>query len=289
MSKPSFANSNIFYTSKKADKTKNTDNSNFQNKNVNEIGYVVFENGASNRGQILYSRLHFLSPIPPKSKLNPRKIQIIHDEQSSSEIKPGKINNSYFSLGVGYSPDFSTVGIGNFIAPGSRWTIIAEYSFLNRFSINTGVVFVSNQYEAYGKDYNAPPKYWKNGIEAEETYGECKMVDIPLNLRYDVLVESRHKLFISGGASTYFLLKEDYYFQYEQDDPDLPDHWGTDKTTVYPFGIVNISVGYQYMFGRKCSLQVEPFIKIPTTGIGWGNVDLHTIGTYLTYKYRIGK
>ncbi|MCK5367205.1 MAG: hypothetical protein KAQ62_01595, partial [Cyclobacteriaceae bacterium] len=138
-------------------------------------------------------------------------------------------------------------------------------------------------------DYHAPSAYWKNGIVAEEAYGECKMVDIPLNLRYDILSKPRHKLFVSGGASTYFVLKEDYYFQYEQDDPDLPDYWGTDEMTVYPFGIVNISVGYQYLLGRKGSIQVEPFIKIPTTGIGWGNVDLHTIGTYFIYKYRIGK
>lgn len=155
--------------------------------------------------------------------------------------------------------------------------------------MNTGIVFVSNQYEAYGEDYHAPSRYWKNGAVAEQAYGECKMIDIPLNLRYNFFIRNNHQLFISCGASTYFLLKEDYYFEYEQDDPDLPEHWGTGEMTVYPFGIENISIGYQYLFGNKSSLQVEPFIKFQTIGIGWGNDDLHTIGAYFIYKYRIGK
>ncbi len=101
-------------------------------------------------------------------------------------------------------------------------------------------MLVYNKYEAYGEDYHAPSRYWKKGIVADEAYGECKMIDIPLNLRYNVITNAKHKVFVSAGASTYFVLKEDYYFHYENEDPELPDHWGTEKTTVYPFGIINI-------------------------------------------------
>ena len=73
------------------------------------------------------------------------------------------------------------------------------------------------------------------------------------------------------------------------EDPELPEHWGTDESSVYPFKIVNLSVGYQYQLGSKGALQIEPFIKIPTAGVGWGEVDLHTIGVYFMYKYRIGR
>ncbi len=194
-----------------------------------------------------------------------------------------------FTVGAGFSPDFSTVGLGNFVSPGVRWNFMAEVGVSRRFLINTGVIWVKNKYEAYGEDYHAPPRYWKKGIAADEAYGECVMLDIPLNLRYNILISGRHQFFISGGASTYILLKEDYYFEYGVDDPELPQHWGTDKVSVYPFKIVNLSVGYQYQLGRKGALQVEPFIKIPTAGVGWGEVDLHTLGVYFMYKYRIGR
>jgi len=193
------------------------------------------------------------------------------------------------SLGAGFSPDFSTVGFGNFVSPGVRWNFMAEVGLSRRFMLNTGIIWVKNKYEARGEDYHAPPRYWKKGIAADEAYGECVMLDIPLNVRYNFLMKGRHHFFISGGASTYILLKEDYYFEYEVEDPELPQYWGTDKVSVYPFKIVNLSVGYQYQLGRKGALQVEPFIKIPTAGVGWGEVDLQTLGVYFMYKYRLGR
>lgn len=258
--------------------------------NIEKSGYAVLENGARKEGQILNSELHFLTPISPISVLNPGEIPNNFDISSKSEVNPNKKFKPYLSFGAGYSPDFSTVGLGDMISPGSRWTVFTEFSISNRFAINTGVVMVNNKYIALGKDYRPPSKYWKNGIIADETYAECKMIDVPLNIRYNIISKIRHKLFISAGASTYFVLKEDYYFTYSDEYPDdLPTYWGTDKTTIYPFGIINLSLGYQFILTRKSALQLEPFIKIPTTGIGWGNVDLYTIGTYFIYRFRVGK
>jgi hypothetical protein len=213
-----------------------------------------------------------------------------YPEQESLEdnAQPEEHKVSLYA-GLGFSPDFSTVGLGNFIEPGFRWNAMMEVEFSNRFSLNTGIIWVKNKYEAIGEEYHAPSGYWKNGITADATYGKCVMLDVPLNVRYKVFKKERHQIFISGGSSTYFLLKEDYYFDYEQDDPSLPTYWGTNKTSIYPFGIVNLSFGYQYQLGRRGALQVEPFIKLPMGGVGWGDVKLHTIGVYFIYKYRIGK
>jgi len=230
-----------------------------------------------------------LSPIYPRPK--PVDLPSVNQVTTTKDVLPASHvkHKIAFYGGIGFSPDFSTVGLGNFVAPGFRWALTGEVGLSKKFLINTGLILVKNKYEAYGEDYHAPTRYWKNGIVADEAYGECIMIDIPLNLRYNVWAKEKHQLFISAGMSTYFLLKEDYYFEYKVDDPDLPQHWGTDKVSTYPFKIVNFSIGYQYLFGQKGSLQIEPFIKLPTTGVGWGNVDLHTIGVYFLYKYRLGK
>jgi len=256
------------------------------NTNYGKDNYIISD---SNYGLILNSGLAYLESIPPKSAINGATMPDLIKSKSINNNSQKHTNKISFFIGIGFSPDFSTVGLGNFVTPGFRWNAMAEVGLSKRFLINTGIVWVKNKYEAYGEDYHAPSRYWKNGIAADEAYGECVMLDIPLNLRYNVILKGRHQFFISGGASTYFLLKEDYYFQYEIDDPELPEHWGTDKMSVYPFGIVNLSFGYQYLLGRKGSIQVEPFIKLPTTGIGWGNVNLHTLGVYFMYKYRIGR
>jgi hypothetical protein len=251
-------------------------------------GLAVDENGdeASRLSEV--SSFHFLKAKEPeydlhhKSTTKPSKLKI-------NSIDRKKIDSSHFIVGFGFSPDFSSVGIDNFVSPGERWKVYLEYDIKNKFSISSGLVWVNNKYEAYGEEYHAPYRYWKNGIVADEAYGECIMIDIPLNVRYHLVNQGKHKIFIGAGASTYFLLKEDYYFSYEQSDPTLPDHWGTDKMTVYPFAIINASLGYEYQLSTRGSIQVEPFLKIPTGGIGWGNVDLHTMGAYISYRYHFGQ
>lgn len=253
---------------------------------IENKGQVVFEEGVDTDRHSSREQLLFLSPISPNFDIE-ASIQEVISINENHEVLPSPHKKSFFKLGIGYSPDFSTVGIGNFVSPGSRWSVVAEYGFFKRFVLSTGIVLVNNKYEAYGEDYHAPARYWRKGIVAEEAYGECRMIDIPLNLRYNVLQKGKNMVFINAGASTYFVTKEDYYFHYEQEDPELPTHWGTDKTTIYPFGIINLSIGYEYEFTRRSGIQIEPFIKIPTTGIGWGNVDLHTMGIYFLYKYKL--
>ena len=271
-----------------ADEKSNRNNPKSTNKSK-AIGYAVDEDGAQSYRSSAIG-LHFLSAIPPEMSITAPYVDVkMNYEQSQENIIPKARNKRPFNIGVGYSPDFSTVGIGNFVSPGSRWIVAAEYAISNRFLLNTGYTMVNNKYEAYGEDYHAPSRYWKKGIIADEAYGECKMIDVPLNLRYTALIKGKSRVFISAGASTYFVQKEDYYFHYDQEDPELPDHWGTEKMTIYPFGIINFSAGYQYFFTGKSSLQIEPFIKVPTTGIGWGKVDLYTMGVFFMYKYHIGK
>ena len=253
-----------------------------------DIGYVVSEKGAETGLSSDFMLPFLLNEKPTCTIDNPAypveaeklEIDIIEDEL--------RRKRNYFALGVGFSPDLSTVGIGNFTSPGTRWKLLLEYGFLGRFAINTGVVWVNNKYEVDGIEYN-PPQQGGQSSKAVSTYGECVMIDIPLNFRYSFVSKGNHQFFVSAGASTYLLLKEDYYFDYGYYGNSRRDHWGSDKLKKYPFGIINISMGYQLDFGSRSAFQIEPFIKIPTTGIGWGNVDLHTIGAYFIYRFRIGK
>lgn len=251
-------------------------------------GYVVKRDGDEALRLSKASSLHSLLPIPPKSAIFRTRFPEPETAQAGEIVKtlPRKSN---FIIGIGYSPDFSTVGIGNFVSPGSRWKLYLEYNYKNVIALSSGFEWVNNKYEAYGDEYHAPQRYWHNGIVADEAYGECIMIDIPVNIRFQAFTHGRHQLFLSGGLSSYFLLKEDYYFHYDQNDPDLPQYWGTDKMSIYPFGIINASLGYEYLFKSGGSIQLEPYIKIPTQGVGWGKVDLYTIGAYFSYRYRLIK
>jgi len=252
--------------------------------NTNDKGYVVYENGARNPRLSGIPEPHFLSPlfVPSISTSEPPENLPLTDIEPDQKTKVSR----FFVVGIGYGPDFSAVGLDNFVSPGSRVKFDLEYSFSPTFQVGSGVGLVSNKYEAYGDEYNVPARYWRNGPIADEAYGVCKMIDIPINIRYNILRRGKHLAFASAGTSTYFLTKEEYHFEYYGNSPDSPDYWGTDETSVYPFSIINISAGYEYLFKSHGSFQVEPYIKIPLGEVGWGNVELYTIGVYFSYRYR---
>jgi hypothetical protein len=257
-----------------------------ENQHNQKSGYVVSENGADFSRLYENSQLHFLFPIPPSFSVEAQETAVtglsIAENQKTRK-------SSGFIIGLGYSPDFSIVGPGNYTAPGTRWKVYLEYNYKNTIALSTGIEYVENKYEASGNEYHPPGQYWYYGIKPIQAYGECIMIDIPLNLRYQVYTRGRHQLFVSAGASTYLVLNEEYNFAYDQYDPNLPTYWSTDKMSVYPFSIVNASIGYEYHLPGRGSLQVEPYIKIPTTGVGWGNVDLYTFGAYFSYKFKLGR
>ena len=256
------------------------------NQQNQKSGYVVSENGADFSRLYENSQLHFLFPIPPSYSVEAQETAVT--ELSIAENQKTR-KSSGFIIGLGYSPDFSIVGIGNYTAPGTRWKVYLEYNYKNTIALSTGIEYVENKYKASGDEYHPPSQYWYYGIKPIQAYGECIMIDIPLNLRYQVYTRGRHQLFVSAGASTYLVLNEEYNFAYDQNDPNLPTYWSTDKMSVYPFSIVNASIGYEYHLPGRGSLQVEPYIKIPTTGVGWGNVDLYTFGAYFSYKFKLGR
>jgi hypothetical protein len=256
------------------------------NQQNQKSGYVVSGNGADFSWLYENSELHFLFPISPSFSLESGETEV-KGLPSPEKNKPRK--SSGFIVGLGYSPDFSTVGLDNFTSPGTRWKVYMEYNYKNTIALSTGIEYVDNKYKASGDEYHPPYQYWYGGIKPTETYGECIMIDIPLNIRFQVYTRDRHQLFISGGVSSYFILSEDYFFDYDQSDPNLPTQWSTDKMSVYPFSIINASIGYEFRLRGRGSIQIEPYIKIPTAGVGWGNVDLYTTGAYFSYRFRLGR
>ena len=265
----------------------------YKNEDVNKTdktGYAVPENGAMAHENIMNYSLPFLSPLAPDTvwllanlpDINP--VAVDDKEFMANEVpKEPQKRRTFFAAGVAYSPDLSTVGLKNFTSPGSRWKVLGELHLPGRFAVTTGIVWVQNKYTATKGEYVTPVNLSPDLVDAK-----CEMIDIPLNLRYDIIASQRHRAFVSGGASTYLVLSQYYDFFFDDPKPGLPDEWQSDETVNYPFSIINISLGYEYGIGRRSTLQIEPFIKIATTGIGWGSVDLNTLGVYLSYKFLFG-
>ncbi|MCK5102925.1 MAG: hypothetical protein KAR17_08920 [Cyclobacteriaceae bacterium] len=54
---------------------------------------------------------------------------------------------------------------------------------------------------------------------------------------------------------------------------------GVENENRYWFGILNMAVSYEHILTNEWSYMVGPYVNLPLTGIGHGNVELRSFGT----------
>ena len=111
-------------------------------------------------------------------------------------------------------------------------------------------------------------------------------MDLPINVRYNILAKKNYSIFASAGVSTYFMKTEDYGYHYY----DYTGRYGykyksTNTNDAYWFGVGNLSAGYEQNFGAF-SVQAEPYIKFALRGVGLGSLDLNSYGMNIGLKYK---
>jgi hypothetical protein len=195
---------------------------------------------------------------------------------------------SRFSATLQLSPDMSTAGsVTNFSSPGYKTGITVQYRISPRWSVSTGLIRSEVRYSARGRDYD-PPVYWPSGGGPEHISAVCLLVDIPVTLRYDVLQFSGSRFYATAGLSSYIMLNEEYNFRYDGYVYGQPESWNGRTGTRHWLSNAGFSVGYELDIHPNWSLQAEPFIALPLREVGWGNVRLYSVGSYLSVRYRFG-
>jgi hypothetical protein len=230
----------------------------------------------------------YIAPITPD-------VESLDQQSLPDEIRGINLNiedlpvipeySSPWLIGFGYAPDFSLVGSSEVSKPGTSLSILLEFQLNRRWSINSGITYSMKNYTAKAEDYHPPKGFWDYGVVPDMTEGYCDVIDIPLNIRYYFKPEKINRLFASTGLSTYLMLTEDYYYHYQQNDPYLVQSWSGTNENQHYFAIYNLSVGYQRSMGKQWFLEIEPFVKLPLTGVGFGEVDLWSTGASFSLKY----
>jgi hypothetical protein len=190
------------------------------------------------------------------------------------------------AIRFGYSPDLSTVGLKDFSKPGTAVSLLVEYSVLPRLFVQSGVIWSRKDYSASAGAYELPkiPHYYPPEMTGVD--GICRVLEVPLNLRYDIASGARSRWFASGGFSSYHMASEKYKYHFvDENDPDIK-YWGWNgKTGWYLFSHANVSAGYEYRISKKLSLLAEPSIRMPLKRVGYGKVNLITTGLWLSVRY----
>jgi len=214
----------------------------------------------------------------------------------ATPITLGKKKNSSghiarpLTFGFSVSPDFASVHSVAGDKPGRSIGLTMDYQVLDGFYIGTGLLFTRKNYTANPDNFHAPRDSYRTftSNKVDLIKGSFDMVEIPLNLRYDFRANSNTVFFISGGASSYLLTSEhsQYYFDYFG----IPTCLNFDKRLEpknknYLFSSVNLSMGVETGISNSLSLLVAPYVKIPTSGMGLGQVQITSVGLNFALRY----
>jgi hypothetical protein len=202
-----------------------------------------------------------------------------------------------FSLQMVVSPDLSMIGLKRFDAPGTNTGLLLNYHPANRWSVQTGVFYSSKRYRAIAADYEWP-SVWRNAVRPSGVQATCTLIDIPLNVRYDLAVRSAGRgsarWFVGGGITNYVMLREVYDYDFaDPADPRIRVWTFDSQTTNQPtekqflFGTANLSAGYERSFTRRWSFQAEPFLKVPLQRLGFFKVNLISTGAFFSLRYAL--
>ncbi|MBV6646943.1 MAG: hypothetical protein KI790_15910 [Cyclobacteriaceae bacterium] len=200
------------------------------------------------------------------------------------DTSPLIFEKNRFRHGFLISPDISSVGFLNADKVGWELGLTGEYFMTDQISLSSSVSFSKKIYYADQgfEEYPGANPNW----DLEQVDASCNVLDWSVYANAYFNANEENKWFISTGLVTYFMLTEDYTFRYSNW---RDGNWNIKNENQHLFGLVHLSVGYEKPIGKRLSLQVEPYAKLPITNIGGGNLKLLTSGFRLTLMRSVYK
>jgi len=197
---------------------------------------------------------------------------------------PAPIRRGRFGLRAVLAPDLNSVGTFKPSVFGRSYGLLLEYEVLPRLRVQTGVIRSQKDYGSTPADYTWEKGYWSKYPKPDNIDAKCAILDVPLNVRFDVLRRAQSDVFVNGGVSSYVMLNEDYTYRYAKN-PTYTHEINVSRGGGHFATTLNLSLGYQRQLGGGLSLQLEPYLKLPLAGVGFGSVRLYSTGLHLSLGF----
>ncbi|MDP4262906.1 MAG: hypothetical protein Q8941_10270 [Bacteroidota bacterium] len=200
------------------------------------------------------------------------------DEKNPAKKSPGKKGNVFF-LSASAGPDISSVAMNG---PGKIKVVGGAgfgYIFHGKWTLRTGFYTARKVYSADKESYKPKGVVIPNYQYLDKINADCKVYEIPLSLAYNFAGSEKGNWYASTGLSSYIMKKEvyDYVYQYPGAPPTVYSKTLNNENKHY-LSVLSLSAGYQRKINNTLSVAAEPYIRVPLTGIGFGNVQLNSAG-----------
>lgn len=182
------------------------------------------------------------------------------------------------------APDMSFAKSSKPAKLSSNLGVLATYAFTPKISMTSGAIYSRKFYNSgggasWGNNNYVPGSDW-------QVSADCNVLDIPLNVNYKIFSKKKLSVSLNTGLSSYFMLKEKYQFTTGQGAAEKVTNLEIDNQNQHLFGIANVSVSFDHQLTPSVSVGVQPFAKVPLTGIGYGDASLKSAG--VSFSLNIG-
>jgi cytoskeletal protein RodZ len=209
-------------------------------------------------------------------------LTVKQNTEKKEKVKTKKQHSFFLSISTG--PDVSFVNNGK---PGTAKIFGGGglgYTFNNRFTFRTGFYSGRKVYTASPEAYHPPDIFYVYYPYLEKVDADCKIYEIPLSISYHFSKSSNRSFFASAGISSYLMKSEkyNYTYKYYSTGPTVYKQWAIKNQNKHFFSGITLSGGYQQNLNKHLTLIIEPYLKLPLTGIGYGKVKLNSGGVIFT-------
>ncbi len=168
---------------------------------------------------------------------------------------------------------------------GANAGLLFSIGVSKKLTVSTGAIYAKTPYSTAFNNYHSAYKFI---APPESVSADCRVLDVPLNIDYQLYAKAKNSFSIGTGLSSYFMLSEKYHYNYVG-----PYTYGgpvdvsfTNKNR-HIMGVLNLDATYQRQLSPKLGLALQPYLKLPLTDIGNGQVSLQSTGVSVGLSWNI--
>ena len=206
----------------------------------------------------------------PFEKINKSEIErSVKKKMDASLQQPG--HNLVLSAMA--APDISSAKSSKPAKVSSDFGVVGSYTILHNVSVSSGALYAKKYYN-YNSNYSDGQEWQVNA--------DCNVLDVPVNVNYKIMNKKQLSISMTAGVSSYFMLKEKYDYVIGQGAAQQTTTSEVYGQNQHIFGIANLGVSFDHQISQSVSIGLQPFAKLPLTGIGANNANLKSVGAFFS-------
>ena len=222
------------------------------------------------------------SAVQPQLTPAEKSRQSMNQLLASTSVADNKVNaktqasfKPRFIVSVVGAQDINGTGSFQQSKVGTKAGVLFSVGASKKLSLSTGTLYSNTPYVAGYDQYHFPYQF---KTAPSSVTANCQMLDIPLNVGYQVYHKNKDMFTVGTGLSSYIMLQEAYSFNYASAGTAGPTNYTVPNPDKYLFKILNLNATYERQISSKAGVTVEPYLKMPLADIGYSQVKLQTAG-----------